>query len=85
MSYEDLAIAVLWQGVNDYRASIKQLHSDDPETAKRGEANISVLEKFFLSEWGEYLSDYKGAIIVERLRREREDKDSKCNGAKHVL
>lgn len=73
MSYEDLATAVLWQGVNDYRAAIKKLHSEDPEAVEIGKRSIAMLEKFFLSEWGELLSNDMGAVIIERLHREQVD------------
>lgn len=57
--YKELAAAIVERAVWDYRNAIK--HQADSE--------IYCLEKFFRSQWFEFLSDCDGAVVMQMIRR----------------
>ena len=57
--YEPLRIAILRQAVVDYKRALKR---KDP-------AKIAELERFFLSEYGQFLSNYSGRYIIEKCKQ----------------
>ena len=59
MGYEDLRIAKVRRGVMDYNTAL----------ACGKESSIKRLEKFFLSEWGQFLSGNYGEYIIERCKK----------------
>lgn len=70
--YERLAIGVVEQAVNDYRLIKKCLREDtlnDAET-KFLEGQISDIERFFKSEYGDVLCFGKAEWILDNLKRE---------------
>lgn len=58
--YENVRVAIIKQAIDDYKRALC-------EDAK---GKIATLEKWFLSEWGEMLSGYNGAYIIEKVRKE---------------
>lgn len=55
-----LAAAILKLAKLDYKIALE--NNDKKETAK--------LERFFLSMWGQELSDFHGQLIIDRVRNE---------------
>ena len=64
-NYEKLANAIILQAVRDYRCSTDN--------------NKKFLEKFFLSGWFTVLTKLDGQMLVERLRKEGNNKNGKSN------
>lgn len=69
--YKALADGILAQGIKDYTYALKR----DDERVKR------ECESFFLSDWGQMLSEGMGEHIIKRVRElveaEREEKRKK--------
>lgn len=63
-----LKTAILKQAVNDYINAL--LIGDDREA--------TYLERWFLSEWGEFLSNNNGDFIVTNVKKEFRKKVLKC-------
>ena len=62
-----LEAAILKVARLDYEYALeRQKAAQDPKEAKR---EIKLLEKFFLSEWGQLLSDHHGELIIEKCRK----------------
>ena len=59
MGYEDLRIAIVSRAIRDYKTAL----------AYGKERAIYRLEKFFLSEWGQFLSGNYGEYIIERCKK----------------
>ena len=57
--YEMLRAAILEQAIFDYKKALK----------KQNEGCIKALERWFLSPYGEFLSDDRGAFIIENCRK----------------
>ena len=58
--YDNIRHAIIHQAIKDYE---KALFYDNQQ-------KIKALERWFLSEWGEMLSEHNGAYIIERVRKE---------------
>lgn len=55
-----LKAAIITQAINDYARALK---SEDEQQAQ-------YLERWFKSEWGEFLSGNSGNFIVEKTKKE---------------
>lgn len=58
--YGNVRIGIIKQAIDDYRRALR----------KGNLYKIEALERWFLSEWGEMLSGYNGAYIIEKVRKE---------------
>lgn len=58
--YENIRCAILRQAVKDYKKALRC----------GNRAEIKKLEKFFLGDWGEFLSINNGAQIIEKVRKD---------------
>ena len=66
-NYINLAAAIVLQAMSDYK---KALRDEDSKTIKE-------CEKFFLSEYGQYLSGHRGKYAIERCKKEIEQEKEK--------
>ena len=59
------------EGVERLRLAILRLAASDYMKALRdgSECKAAKIEHFFLSEWGELLSDGRGALLIEECRK----------------
>jgi hypothetical protein len=57
--FDDLGFAIIRQAVDDYKKAIRT----------RDYFKITSLEKFFLSDWGQTLSDFRGEYIIDQVRK----------------
>lgn len=57
--FDRLRCAILRQAVTDYTKALK----------KDKAAQICALERFFLSSWGQLLSDDHGELIIDMVKR----------------
>ena len=72
--YFDLMIAIIKQAVEDYKAALR---------GKKTAAKIKTIrecEKFFLSKWGQTLTDGNGQIVIDRCRGEVAQEEREQNG-----
>lgn len=58
--YKNIRAAIIEQAIHDYRAALM--------SGNGGKA--FSLERWFLSEWGQALSEYNGDKIIARVRKE---------------
>ncbi len=66
--YEELANVVILQAVMDYRQALRQL-KQNPEY-KKAVTMKQDCERFFQSEWFEYLTKVDGPRLMRELREE---------------
>ena len=59
VDYEEIRAAIIRRAVLDYQYALRY----------RNYAQIANLERFFLSEWGEFLSYGHGKYIIEHTRK----------------
>lgn len=59
-AYTNVRTAIVQQAIADYRRALR--HNDTRQ--------IFYLERWFLGDWGEWLSGQHGAYIIERVRKE---------------
>ena len=82
-NWEDLANAIIIQQAEDYRKCRRILRRRNrrkrtPEKVRKEAANrIQEIELFFLSDWFCLLTKVDGGMILERLKKEEDEKDSK--------
>ena len=80
--YENLAIAIVAQAVDDYRRLLRGKRIID-----KCKLNVTIknLEEFFLSDWFHLLTNVDGQTIINKLRREYENecKVNTANGKSH--
>lgn len=57
--YQRVKYAIVEQAIFDYKRALK----------KKNQFDISTLEWFFMSEWGQGLSEGYGAFIIEQCRK----------------
>lgn len=57
--YVPLRAGILKQAAKDYKTALR----------KRDLKKISELERFFLGDWGQLLSDYNGEYIIETCKK----------------
>ena len=65
---EGLEIAILVVAADDYREALRRQRED--RDSMKANKEVRKLERFFLSRWGQLLSDNHGEAIIERCRRE---------------
>lgn len=65
-AYENLANAIIVLAVEDYKAALKHLKKS-PEN-KGAIAGVKRLEKFFHSEWYEFLTDLDASYLLRKVR-----------------
>lgn len=87
--YINLQAAIIEQAVTDYKWALKMLEKSPEYFIGRArhrydeaEKKKIECEKFFLSKWGQSLTNGKGEFIIDRCRREvaQEKKESDLNG-----
>ena len=71
--YMQLAAAILKEAADEYIFALS--HGKD-------EKRIEKLEKFFLSKWGQQLSNYHGTAIIRNCKRIAEEKKRDRNQRK---
>ena len=79
-NWEDLANAIIIQQAEDYRAYRKQLRENprmEEEKRLLIEVEILGIQMFFLSDWFCLLTKVDGGKILERLKKEEDENDSK--------
>ena len=79
-NWEDLANAIIIQQAEDYRAYRKQLRENprmEEEKRLLIEVEILGIQMFFLSDWFCQLTKVDGGKILERLKKEEDENDSK--------
>lgn len=64
---DGLENAILKVAADDYIEALKYKMEDPYD--KEANKVIALLEKFFLSKWGQFLSNYRGELIIERCRQ----------------
>ena len=64
--YEDLAIAIIVRAANDYRKVMEKLENDPFDGHLHKERK--EIERFFHSQWYEFLTTVDGAMILRRLQ-----------------
>lgn len=88
LGYEALANGIIIQAANDYRKALKRLYQHPNDYEAKSE--IRELERFFRSDWYEFLTDVDGEYMIKRLRedfRERmaeKEKKAKEKAAKEA-
>lgn len=55
-----LSNAIVWQAAKDYRLALSENNI----------GRITECERFFRSEWYEFLTDVDGEFLIEKLRKE---------------
>lgn len=71
--YQNLAQAIVLSAVKDWRAAVKKLK-------KRPKHELSLqmkeeCERFFLSDWFEFLTSVDGEVILKKLKQEADIDD----------
>ena len=59
-NYEYLMVAIVQQAVKDYRFALK----------KNNKKQMTRLEKWFLGDWAQLLSNDMGEIIIQKCREQ---------------
>lgn len=67
-SYENLANAIVFLAVADYRKVLKK-YSKNPGS-KSVKADVDSLERFFRSQWYSVLTSVEGEFLIRKLRAE---------------
>ncbi len=73
--YRELANAVVVQAAVDYRTALRQLKRNP--TYKKAIKMRRECERFFRSEWFQLLSGADGQALMQILKKETEENDSK--------
>lgn len=70
--YERLANAIVLKAVEDYRDALRDLEVNPryPEALR----TVSDVERFFRSGWFSVLTSLDGVVLMEKLRKERNEK-----------
>lgn len=58
IDYDMLRFAIIQQAVKDYESALRG----------RDEGKRAALERWFLSDWGQLLSEYMGEQIIEKCK-----------------
>ena len=66
--YENLANAIIVQAASDYRTALKKLKRNPKNKDAMTEA--MECERFFRSDWYEYLTSVDGEYLINKLRQE---------------
>lgn len=62
-----LAAAILRVAAIDYEKALRR-QMEEQESLEINKV-VRRLERFFLSDWGQLLSDYRGELIIEKCRK----------------
>ena len=70
--YERLANGIVLQAVKDYREALQDLRINPsyPDALR----TVSEVERFFRSGWFSALTSVDGVVLMERLRKEHNEK-----------
>ena len=70
--YENLAHGIVLRAVEDYRDALRELRINPsyPNALR----TVSDVERFFRSGWFSVLKSIDGVVLMERLRKERNEK-----------
>lgn len=70
--YENLANGIVLRAVEDYRDALRELRINPsyPNALR----TVSDVERFFRSGWFSVLTSLDGVVLMERLRKERNEK-----------
>ena len=70
--YERLANGIILQAVKDYREALQDLRINPsyPDALR----TVSEVERFFRSGWFSVLTSVDGVVLMERLRKEHNEK-----------
>lgn len=70
--YERLANGIVLQAVKDYREALQDLRINPsyPDALR----TVSEVERFFRSGWFSVLTSVDGVVLMERLRKEHNEK-----------
>lgn len=63
-AYKKLALAIVEQAANDYKAIRKEMYS-----AKENKLQIEEVMDFFNSEWFEFLCDVDREVFIKKLEK----------------
>ncbi len=66
--YENLANAIILQGVKDYRAAGKKLKRNPKN--KDAKLMVEDCERFFCSDWFGQLTSVDGKLLLKKLQEE---------------
>ena len=69
--YQDLAYAIIKQAVTDYKKSMRQLRRNDKY--KPAQKTKKECEKFFQSDWFQFLSRIDPNYLLEGIARLKND------------
>ena len=64
--YERVRFAIVEQAIIDYKKALKREQRGKPPTLNY---NVKGIEKWFLSDWGQFLSGGNGQYIIEHCRK----------------
>jgi hypothetical protein len=64
--YENLANAVVYQAVLDYRAALKRMRRHPRN--QEAKDDIASLERFFRSDWYSVLTDVDGEYLIRKVK-----------------
>ena len=67
--YDNVRYAILRQAAVDYKEALRRRDSGKPQIYR---CDIKTLECFFMSEWGQLLSDYCDDFIIRSVKAEYE-------------
>ena len=70
--YDELAVAIIEQAIDDYRRLSRNLSAESSTLEKRRiEDELKTIASFFLSDWYNILSNgEKGPLILQLLKQE---------------
>lgn len=70
--YENLANGIVLRAVEDYRDALRDLsvNLSYPDALR----TVSDVERFFRSGWFSVLTSLDGVVLMEKLRKERNEK-----------
>ena len=70
--YEKLANGIVLQAVKDYREALQNLRINPsyPDALR----TVSEVERFFRSGWFSVLTSVDGVVLMEKLRKEHNEK-----------
>ena len=71
-SYEELANTIIIKAVSDYRDARRALARNPDNTL--AQRQVGLCERFFLSDWFKILSNVDGEVVLEKLRKEEQQK-----------
>ena len=73
-AYNNLRIGILKQAIRDYEVALKKLEryrqskNPLPEALREYTDKAKSFERFFMSEWGQFLSSDRGKSIISKAK-----------------